>query len=128
MATLGTTKFGPQVMEIVLSAAGRNLCPKARYNTQASAATSAPAAGPLQELPPGVYEVGTGPGQAAPGKYRSPGPDGSNGAGCYYARLRSNDGSFGDILGNNITQGQSLMTIKVSDGYVEIGGCTFTRT
>ena len=84
--------------------------------------------GPLQNLGPGTYEVGTGAGQAAPGKYKSTGPDSGNYVGCYYARLKNNDGSLGDILDNNITQGPSVLTIKPSDGYVEINGCSFTKS
>ena len=127
VAKLGVSKLGPQVMEVFVSAAERDLCPVFKYGRQSAAVAPPVAAGPIGLLPPGVYEVGTGAGQVAPGKYRSSGPDGSNAAGCYYARLRHNDGSFGDILGSNITEGQSLMTVKTSDGYVEIAGCTFAK-
>jgi PASTA domain/Protein of unknown function (DUF732) len=64
--------------------------------TLAPAAPAAPQ--PLTEVTPGTYEVGTGDGQVAPGKYKSSGPDG--GVVCYYARLKSNDGSNGDIIAN----------------------------
>jgi hypothetical protein len=72
--------------------------------------------------------VGTGDGQALPGKYKASGPDGSNFGGCYYGRLKSNDGSVGDILGNNISQGPSVFTLKPTDGYIQINGCTFTKS
>lgn len=81
---------------------------------------------PLSRLGAGTYEVGTGPGQAVPGKYRSAGPDGGFDA-CYYARLRHNDGSPADILTNNVTSGPSIFTLTPDDGYVQISGCTFTK-
>jgi hypothetical protein len=84
--------------------------------------------GPVTEVSPGTYEVGTGAGQVAPGKYKATGPDGSNGAGCYYARLKNNDGSVGDIIANNIGDGPSVFTVKASDGAVQIAGCTFTKS
>ena len=86
---------------------------------------AAQAQGALQSLSPGTYEVGIGPGQAAPGKYKSSGPEGSHI--CYCARLKNNDGAVDDIINNNITQGPSVFTIKPSDGYVEVNGCTFTK-
>jgi beta-lactam-binding protein with PASTA domain len=82
----------------------------------------------LTEVSPGTYQVGTGDGQVAPGKYKSTGPDGSNFAGCYYARLKNNDGGLGDIIANNISQGPSIMNVKASDGYVEVNGCTFAKS
>jgi hypothetical protein len=86
---------------------------------QAGSATS----GPLRSFSDGTYEVGTGDGQIAPGKYRSPGDDGM----CYWARLKHNDGAFGDIIANNVGQGQMILNVKASDGYVEVRGCTFTN-
>ena len=80
-------------------------------------------AGPLPSFSDGTYEVGTGNGQVAPGKYRSPGDGGT----CYWGRLKNNDGELGDIIVNNLGQGQMLLTVKPSDGYVEIRGCTFTK-
>jgi hypothetical protein len=91
------------------------------------AAAAAAPSGPLTTLSPGTYEVGAGDGQAMPGTYKSSGSDGSNAAGCYYSRLKHNDGSVGDILSNNISSGPSVFTIKPSDGYIEINGCTFTK-
>lgn len=52
---------------------------------------------------PGMYAVGTGNGQVAPGKYFSPAP--SSGSTCYYARLRNNDGDAGDIIAEELSQG-----------------------
>lgn len=69
----------------------------------------------------GVYEVGS---DIKPGKYKSPGPS-SDGpfSGCYYARLKTGDGSSGDIIANNSTKGQSVVTIKPTDGVFETNGC-----
>jgi hypothetical protein len=72
---------------------------------------------------PGTYEVGTGNGQIAPGKYFSPAPSG--GLTCYYARLRNNDGEAGDIIAQELSHGQITMTVRASDGYVKVSGCTF---
>jgi hypothetical protein len=54
------------------------------------------------------------------GKYKTTGPDGPN---CYYARLKTGDGSVGGILDNNNSQGPVTVTIKESDGYFETQGC-----
>jgi len=72
---------------------------------------------------PGTYEVGTGPGQLAPGRYFSPGPP--SGSPCYYARRRNKDSEPGEIIADELSQGQVTMTVRASDGYVEISGCTF---
>lgn len=92
--------------------------------------TTVPLSAPSTSSPPvpqvlgydeGVYEVGT---DIKPGKYKSPGPS-SDGpfSGCYYARLKTGDGSFGDIIANNSTKGQSVVTIKPGDGAFETSGC-----
>lgn len=101
------------------------------FSTEASAAAPAVAApapavttGPLTTIVPGTYEVGNGDGQVVPGKYKSPNPGGY----CYSARLKNNDGALGDIIANDIHQGQALLTVKASDGYVEVTGCTFVKT
>jgi hypothetical protein len=90
---------------------------------QAAEPVEAAPSGPLTSFSDGTYEVGTGDGQVAPGKYKSPGA-----STCYWARLKSNDGSLGDILDNNVGEGQMLLNVKDSDGYVEIRGCEFTKT
>lgn len=98
-------------------------------STAAAAADPAPpvAAALSTSFDAGTYEVGTGNGQIPPGKYKSPGPDGSISGMCYYARLRSNDGSVNDIIANDISQGPSVLTVKASDGYIKISGCAFTK-
>lgn len=118
IAELGTSKWGPQVMEVVLDAAQRNLCPEKTWATAPAAAPAAAEPAPAQTtITAGTYEVGV---DIEPGKYKSSGP---TGFGCYYARLKTNDGSVGDIIQNNISQGASVVTIKESDGYFETSGC-----
>jgi hypothetical protein len=85
-------------------------------------AAAADAGGPLTTFSEGTYEVGTGDGQIAPGKYKSAG-----GGMCYWSRLKHNDGALGDIIANNLSEGQMILNVAKSDGYVEIRGCTFTR-
>jgi hypothetical protein len=76
--------------------------------------------GPLSTFSEGTYEVGTGDGQVAPGKYKSPGP-GS------YVLLKNNDGQLGDIIDIQISDGQLLLTVPKTAGYVEVRRCTFTK-
>ena len=89
----------------------------------AEAPAQAGSGGPLTTFSDGTYEVGTGDGQVAPGKYKSAG-----GGMCYWARLKHNDGAVGDIVANNVGQGQMILNVAKSDGYVEIRGCTFTKS
>jgi len=80
--------------------------------------------GPLTTFSDGTYEVGTGDGQVAPGKYKStPAADRPG----YYARLKNNDGAMDDIIDNELSEGQMLLTVKKTDGYVEVSGTTFTK-
>jgi hypothetical protein len=126
----------PMTRTVTVTATPTGSVPSATVSLPSATSAAAPASAeavtptpvPLRTLTPGTYEVGTGVGQAAPGKYKSNGPDSSNFVGCYYARLKNNDGGLGDIINNNISQGPSVFTIKPSDGYVEISGCTFTKS
>lgn len=83
---------------------------------------------PLTSVSAGTYQVGKGPGKIAPGSYQSPGPDPGGIGICYYARLKANDGSLGDIVDSGVSEGPSIMNVADSDGYVEISGCTFQRS
>ena len=122
--------------ETIVRTAAATLCPVASVaaldspspgTNTASQPAPEPAPEPaLTTVSDGTYEVGTGAGQVSPGKYKSSGPDG--GTVCYYARLRNNDGSTGDIIANNLSQGPSIMIVKASDGYVQVNGCTFTKS
>jgi hypothetical protein len=75
-------------------------------------------AGPLTEFGDGVWEVGV---DIAPGKYKTAGTDGY---GCYYARLHANDGTVEDILSNGFGQGPVTVTVRPDDGYFETSGCS----
>jgi hypothetical protein len=86
---------------------------------QAEPPAAAPS-GPLTTFGDGVWEVGV---DVAAGKYKTAGPA-SGGIGmCYHARLKTNDGSLGDIIANNVSQGPVTVTIKPGDGYFETTGC-----
>ncbi|MDP9883100.1 hypothetical protein J2W21_000590 [Sinomonas atrocyanea] len=66
----------------------------------------------------GVYVVGR---DVQPGVYRTTGPDGSNGAGCYYAWKTGTD-SKADIVDNNITSGVATATLENGQVF-EVTGC-----
>ena len=97
--------------------------PAVASTSAATTATSPSMVGPVMTVGPGTYEVGTGNGQIAPGKYFAPAP--SSGSTCYYARLRNNDGDAGDIIAEELSQGNIIMTVRASDEYVTVSGCTF---
>lgn len=65
----------------------------------------------------GTYEVGA---DVKPGTYVSKAPDGGN---CYWARLSGGDG-LDNIIANNNSSGQSVVTIKESDSLFETSGCS----
>lgn len=74
-------------------------------------------AGPLTTFASGVWEVGV---DIAAGKYKTTGTDGY---GCYYARLRGDEGSLDDIISNGFVQGPATVTVRPSDAYFETSGC-----
>lgn len=78
--------------------------------------------GPATTVSDGTYEVGT---DMAAGTYKAHCP-----AWGYWARLRHNDGSMGDIIANNLVGASGgSMTFTAKNGeYVEIRNCTFTKT
>lgn len=82
--------------------------------------------GPLTAVPSGTYEVGSGDGQVAPGKYvAAPGS-----SSCYYARLRDLNGSFRSIIDNNgeYNGGQVILSVQSSDKALEVSGdCVFRK-
>ncbi|MGD9991038.1 hypothetical protein [Pseudonocardia sp.] len=89
-----------------------------RTSTVPTAATPAPApvaAGPARTITDGTYEVGV---DVEPGKYRTPGAS----FGCYWARLKRNDGSVGDIIDNNAAIGPQITTLRAGE-YFETQGC-----
>lgn len=68
----------------------------------------------------GTYQVGV---DIEPGTYVSGPPDRGN---CYWARLSGSNG-FGDILANNNSSGQSVVTIAKTDKFFESSGCSDWR-
>lgn len=65
----------------------------------------------------GTYEVGK---DIQPGTYVSGTPDSGN---CYWARMSGTSGSFNDIIANNNSAGQSVVTIAPTDKVFESSGC-----
>jgi hypothetical protein len=76
---------------------------------------------PADEIPgDGTYIVGQ---DIKPGRYRA-----SGGETCYWARLKDTEGGIDSIIANNISPGQSVVTIKPTDAAFQTSGCgTFTR-
>ncbi|MBK8460148.1 MAG: hypothetical protein IPL43_08140 [Micropruina sp.] len=65
----------------------------------------------------GTFQVGV---DIKPGTYVSAKPDSGN---CYWARL-SGSGTLDDIIANNNSSGQSVVTIKPTDKFFEASGCS----
>ncbi len=76
------------------------------------AAKAAPApTGPITAFADGIYEVGTGPGQVVPGKYKTTPP-----ADCYWERLKGTSGSDDIIANDNLAAGApAIVTILKTD-------------
>lgn len=94
---------------------------------QTTAATDIPQADATSTIPAGGgrFRVGT---DLEPGTYQTAGPDDSSSTGCYYARLRSGDGTLGDIMDNYVSQGPMTVEVSKSDGYFQTTGCdTWTK-
>ena len=106
----------------------------------AAPTVSAPPLAPVPTLPPpnvpvgpassftaGIYDVGNGSGQMAPGRYRTTGEQGTRGY-CYYARLRDTTAGLDSIIANVNTIGPATVTVKPTDAAFEIqGNCVFER-
>lgn len=91
--------------------------PVTSTKTKTATVTAEPPA-PASGIPgDGTFEVGV---DVEPGTYVA-GP-GSRGQ-CYWARL-SGSGDLGDIIDNNISSGQSIVTIAASDKFFESSGCS----
>ena len=81
------------------------------------APTPAPASATFSD---GTYKVGA---DIPAGSYRTAGGGGSP---CYYARLKTDDTT--SYIANNLSSGPMRMTVRSSDGYVELsGGCEWTK-
>jgi hypothetical protein len=87
---------------------------------------SAEPSGPLSEFSDGTYEVGTGNGQIAPGKYKSPGSNGGA-MGCYWARMKDDSGSVDDVIASDYTHGPAILTVRNTDKYVKVENCEFSK-
>ena len=88
------------------------------FDPVTAAPTTTQNAGPIAVFTDGMYEVGTGNGQVAPGKYRATGH-------CYWARL--GPGGEDDIIDNHYGDGQTFLVVKPSDRYVFVEHCYFTK-
>ena len=87
----------------IVDAAKGSLCSTAQY--ESALRTTAPTStGPVTSFGSGTYEVGV---DVVAGEYRTPGTDS-----CYWARLRNNDGSSGDILDNSFGAGPQVVTLR----------------
>ncbi|MCW0213326.1 MAG: hypothetical protein OJJ54_08200 [Pseudonocardia sp.] len=116
-ATITVTAPAPAPVTVTVTA------PAAAPQTVTVAAaptTEAAPAGPLTTFSDGTYEVGT---DVAPGKYKSPGPDGSGMDMCYW-RIGN---AAGSIDQNDIVQGPGLFTVKAGKVVELSGGCTWTK-
>ncbi|MDT7741930.1 MAG: hypothetical protein QOE59_1008 [Actinomycetota bacterium] len=75
----------------------------------------------------GTYEVGTGTGQIAPGKYRTTGAPSSE---LFQFCMASREKSDGSTIGFPVTTntGPAFVTVQSSDGMVELSGpCTWAK-
>jgi hypothetical protein len=98
-----------------------------RYTSAPSAAAvpdSSTGAGGFSQ---GTYEVGTGSGQIAPGKYRTTGASPDQ---LWQFCMASREKGDGSAIGFPVTTntGPAFVTVRSSDGMVEFSGsCTWTR-
>ncbi len=77
---------------------------------------AAPHSGPATRLVNGLHQVGV---NVVPGTYRTAGPDGSNGGGCYWTRSST---TTGDLIDNGVLSGTGTITIAQGE-LVETAGC-----
>lgn len=101
------------------AAAGQTTLTVVQVETSTETATvtvAAPPAGPAVQLVNGLHQVGV---NVVPGTFRTPGPDGSNGGGCYWTRSSA---TTGDVLDNGVVSGPGTITLG-QDELVEVAGC-----
>jgi len=92
--------------------------PAGSGNAGTGNAGAAPSAGPARGgriVGTGVFLVGK---EVAPGTYRT-----SGGATCYWARLRTTDGTLDSIIANGVPSAQAVVTIKSSDKAFDTANC-----
>ncbi len=126
VGAMGTTKFGPQVAEVLVAAAERSYCPERSFSTAPAVAwtpepTAAAAAGPRTSVSDGIYEVGP---DMAPGKYKTPGP--GVGGSCYF-EVSDGSGSLSGIDHNDNISGPGVVTLKNGKYFKTNGGCTWSK-
>jgi hypothetical protein len=111
----------PPAGQLVHSLMTVSLYPTAGSTYQPS--TQTPPVRPAGTYTAGTYVVGS---DIQAGTYRTDGPTG--GSRCYWARLEDTTGDFESIISNGNAQGPTTLTIRSSDGAVELSGsCTWTR-
>ncbi|MGN7248932.1 hypothetical protein ACTHQ1_14535 [Janibacter anophelis] len=90
--------------------------PETTTRTKTATVTAEPPP-PATDIPgDGTFEVGV---DVQPGTYVSGAPASGS---CYWSRLSSSSGS-GNIIDNNISSGQSIVTIAASDAFFETSRC-----
>jgi hypothetical protein len=108
----GNAVGGPIVIEIAKSDKGFTSEGCAPWSSDLSRASAS-----RTSVGDGMWIVGT---DMAPGTYRTTVPGGN----CYWARLRSFDGSVNSILANDLPgRGNAIVEIRPSDTGFETGGC-----
>jgi hypothetical protein len=91
----------------------------ARDNPAVPDPYTAQAPGPLTVFSDGIYDVGTGPGEIPPGKYKS-----ANTGGDGAIFLKKANGDYSDAASG---KGQLIITIEKTDAQAEVIGTTFTK-
>ncbi|WP_051343141.1 hypothetical protein [Pseudonocardia spinosispora] len=120
-----TPPHRPQVaigLKVALGAAVGLLAGLVIGSSGAGQAAPAPQQAAISAIPEGGgrFQVGT---DLEPGTYQTSGPDDTSSTGCYYARLKSGDGSLDDILDNYVSQGPMTVVIPRTDGFFQTTGC-----
>jgi hypothetical protein len=87
-------------------------------NPAVPAPTYAPS-GPLTTFADGIYDVGTGPGEIPPGKYKS-----ANETGDGSVFVKESADRYGDYATG---KGQLIVTVTKADVEVEVRDATFTK-
>ena len=132
--------IGALILGVVIGSAGRgggitSLTATTTTVTASAPARAAPtlmgppvppaaASGPKTEFGDGKFKVGA---DIAAGSYKSTGPRaGSVLPSCYWARMKDDSGSVGSIIGHDISQGPTRLTVKTGE-YLQVAGCDFTK-
>lgn len=125
-ANMIVTSQTPQAGTIINSSTRVELDNAASYaSSTPTYSPPAPAATPdlSSGFGAGTYDVGTDPGEIAPGTYRT-----SGASWCYWARLKDTTGDFSSIIANGNANGSTSVTIKSGDGAFQVSGtCTFSK-